>query len=160
MFWEHLLTISSNSWLVGPDWPNGGEVDIIEGVNDQTFDSVAFHTGPNCAVEDNGNFTGELSQTECGGDENADGGCAIASNDEESYGVGFNDIGGGVYATEINSEEVNVWFFKRDSIPDDITSGEPNPGSWPKPLAQFAGAGCDIPTHVRAQDIVCFYLLW
>lgn len=77
-----LLTISSISLIVGPDWQNGGEVDIIEGVNDQAFDNVAFHAGPGCTVEDSGKFTGKISQAECGCDENADGGCAIASTDE------------------------------------------------------------------------------
>lgn len=144
------------SWLVGPDWPNGGEVDIIEGVNDQDFDNIAFHTGPGCTVNDSNNFTGELSQTVCGEDENADGGCAIAASEPETYGVGFNKIKGGVYSTEISAEAVTVWFFPRDSIPEDVTSGKPNPDSWPKPLAQFQGEGCDISKHVREQDIVCF----
>ena len=35
-------------WLVGPNSPYGGEIDIIEGVNMQTHDDTTLHTGPGC----------------------------------------------------------------------------------------------------------------
>lgn len=28
----------------GPNWPQGGEIDIIEGVHDNVHNQVAFHT--------------------------------------------------------------------------------------------------------------------
>ena len=37
-------------WLVGPDWPNGGEIDIIEGVNNQIYDQSTLHTSSGCTM--------------------------------------------------------------------------------------------------------------
>ena len=33
------------SWTLGGNWPNGGEVDIYEGWNDNTINQPALHTG-------------------------------------------------------------------------------------------------------------------
>lgn len=30
-------------WMVGPNWPNGGEIDIVEGVNDMTLNAMSSH---------------------------------------------------------------------------------------------------------------------
>lgn len=46
-------------WLVGSDaeengsitWPESGEVDILEGVNDYTTNAVTLHTAPGCTVD-------------------------------------------------------------------------------------------------------------
>lgn len=35
-------------WLVGPNWPNDGEIDIIEGVNNQVGNDMTLHTGKLC----------------------------------------------------------------------------------------------------------------
>ena len=35
-------------WTYGPNWPYEGEIDIIEGVNEQTYDHTTLHTGPGC----------------------------------------------------------------------------------------------------------------
>ena len=37
-------------WMVGPNWPNSGEVDIIEGVNSQTADQTTLHTSNGCSI--------------------------------------------------------------------------------------------------------------
>ncbi|KAI9873128.1 MAG: hypothetical protein M1830_000807 [Pleopsidium flavum] len=143
-------------WMVGPDWPNSGEIDIFEGVNQQSQNDVTLHTNAGCSITNNGAFTGTLTTPNCDG--NAPGqpnnaGCQIADSATNSYGAGFNANGGGVYATEWTSSAISVYFFPRGSIPSDIGSGNPNPAGWGKPLAQFQG-GCDIDAHFQNQQIV------
>ncbi|KAK4896775.1 hypothetical protein LTR27_005369 [Elasticomyces elasticus] len=143
-------------WLVGPNWPNEGEIDIIEGVNEQATNAMTLHTKSGCSITDNNVFSGAIVTDNCdvnasGQDKNA--GCSIKTEDTQSYGSGFNDNNGGVYATEWTSSAISVYFFPRGSIPSDITSGSPMPSSWGKPLAQFQG-GCDIPDFFSEQQIV------
>lgn len=142
--------------MVGPDWPKGGEIDILEGVNEQTQNALTLHTNAGCAITNNGGFLGALNTPNCDG--NAPGqannaGCQIAASATNTYGAGFNANGGGVYATEWTSSAISIYFFPRGSIPSDISSGNPNPSSWGKPLAQFQG-GCDIDSHFKDQQIV------
>jgi hypothetical protein len=143
-------------WLLGPDWPTGGEVDIIEGVNSQAANSFAMHTSSGCSVVSDGSFSGNLVTPNC--DVNAPGqgynvGCSISTLNTQSYGTGFNNIQGGVYATEWTSDAITIWFFPRSQIPADITAGTPQPSTWGVPQARFAGA-CDIDTHFHDQKIV------
>jgi hypothetical protein len=70
-----------------------------------------------------------------------------------SFGTPFNDIGGGVYATEWTSEYIRIWFFPRDSIPSDIEAGMPDPSTWGLPQANFQGS-CDIDSHFHDHQIV------
>ncbi|KAK2761284.1 hypothetical protein FQN54_001806 [Arachnomyces sp. PD_36] len=143
-------------WTVGPDWPNNGEIDIIEGVHDQPANAVALHTAENCRITDNGNFLGEIKTPDCfveAPDQDNNAGCGIGSNDTTSYGDGFNQVEGGVYAAEITSEAVSVWWFPRASIPADITAGTPDPSTWSTPMAQFQGE-CDIPSKIQQQSII------
>ncbi|KLJ09395.1 endo-1,3(4)-beta-glucanase [Blastomyces silverae] len=143
-------------WTFGPNWPNNGEIDIIEGVHKQASNLVAMHTTSGCRIINSGNFTGTLLTPNC--DVNAPGqppnaGCTISSSDSTSYGRGFNANGGGVYAMEITASAVTVWFFPRNAIPEDIHAATPYPASWPRPMAQFKGA-CDIAAHIKLQKIV------
>jgi len=143
-------------WLVGPNWPSGGEIDIIEGVNEQSGNAMTLHTGSGCSITNNDAFSGSISTSNCdvnavGQDKNA--GCSISTTNTQSYGSGFNANNGGVYATEWTSTAISIYFFPRGSIPSDITSGSPEPSSWGKPLAQFQG-GCDIPSFFSNQQIV------
>ncbi|ETN47197.1 uncharacterized protein HMPREF1541_01388 [Cyphellophora europaea CBS 101466] len=142
-------------WLYGPNWPSGGEVDIVEGVNSQATTSFATHTGPGCSISSSG-FTAALSTSNC--DINAPGqgtnvGCAMASSDTRTYGAGFNANGGGVFATEWTGEAIKIWFFPRGSIPSDVSSGTPSPSAWGLPQAKFS-APCEIDQHFSDQRIV------
>jgi len=48
-------------WTVGGgQWPYTGEIDIIEGVHDNEHNQVTWHTGPNCNLTQNANFTGTI----------------------------------------------------------------------------------------------------
>ena len=142
-------------WLLGPYWPKGGEIDIIEGVNAQTTNSMTLHTDAGCTLSESG-FSGEFLTSNCdvkatGQAENA--GCGISHRDPNSYGAGFNENGGGVYATEWTSSAIKIWFFPRTKIPDDIPNGVPNPSNWGTPSAWFGG-NCDIKAHFQNMQIV------
>lgn len=120
-----------------------------------------MHTRSGCSITNSGSFTGRILTPNC--DVNAPGqpanaGCSIASSDPVSYGARFNANGGGVYAMEITTSAVTIWFFPRNAIPGDIHAGTPNPGSWPTPMARFQGA-CDIAAHIRQQKIVRYCLI-
>ena len=95
-------------------------------------------------------MTGSILQPDCYGNQ----GCSIrAAPNSDSYGTDFNDNNGGVYVAEWTSDGINVWFFSRDNIPDDI-SGDPDPSTWGLPVAKFEGQGCDWNSHFRDLQIV------
>ncbi|RGP81592.1 endo-1,3,4-beta-glucanase [Fusarium longipes] len=137
------------------NWPLGGEIDIIEGVNTQTENKITLHTGPGCTITNEGS---DQSTTLVNDNCNAGGaseGCGQCTADNQNYGDGFNDIGGGVYATEWTSDYIAVWFFQRGRIPQDIQSGNPDPASWGTPTVKFnGGQGCNIDKHFKNHNLV------
>lgn len=143
-------------WTLGPNWPSSGEIDIIEGVNSQSTNSLTAHTNGDCSITNTGAMSGTISTSNCDvNDPNqaTNAGCSIATSNTESYGPGLNGIGGGVYATEWTSNSISIWFFPRGTIPNDISSGSPDPSNWGLPVAHFAGA-CDIDEHFQNQQIM------
>jgi hypothetical protein len=140
-------------WMVGPNWPNNGEIDIIEGVNMQSVVATTLHTSNGCTQSSSTNmFTGTWSlgtngqpATNCyinAPNQNNNQGCGIEGN-AGSYGDSFNNGQGGVYATEWTADHIQIFFFKRGSIPSDITADRPDPSGWGKPYAYFAlGSAC------------------
>ncbi|KAK0919293.1 hypothetical protein LTR91_015016 [Friedmanniomyces endolithicus] len=136
-------------WLLGPNWPFNGEIDIIEGVNTGESDSVSMHTNPGCEVDGAGQ-TGSFQTANCDKDANGNSGCGtLLSNTTipNNYGDGLNRNGGGVYATEWTSDYVKTWFFPRGGIPASITSGAPNVSTFGTPAVNAQSGGgytCDI----------------
>ncbi|KAF2281362.1 uncharacterized protein EI97DRAFT_27378 [Westerdykella ornata] len=145
-------------WMVGPNWPFNGEIDILEGVNDQQGNAMTLHTGPGCSISTSpGAFTGEARTDNCdihAPDQLPNAGCSIESPSTQSYGAGLNEIQGGVYATLWTDEAISVYFFPRTAIPADVLGDAPDPSSWGTPMARFAGAGCDVGSVFRDQQIV------
>ena len=142
-------------WLVGPNWPNDGEIDIIEGVNDQNLNQMTLHVNGTCQI-DRGGFSGSAITTDCNNyapTQSQNAGCGIQSPENDSYGASFNAVGGGVFATLWNSTVISIWFWPRNSIPPDIQSRNPQPQGWTTPMARFGGA-CDIDQHFRDMQIV------
>ncbi|KAK1776189.1 hypothetical protein QBC45DRAFT_226518 [Copromyces sp. CBS 386.78] len=114
-------------WTFGPSWPSSGEIDILEGVNTQSTNSITLHTsgtkntsqkgaagGGSCNISS----TGSMSDTKLAADDCASStGCKQDTTGEDStgqkqqkkgtgnYGVGFNKGGGGVYAVEWSSSD-------------------------------------------------------
>lgn len=138
-------------WLLGQEWPKGGEIDLVEGINLFEQNYITAHTGPSCSISESG-FSGKAFGLDCH-ERPKNRGCAIIDQDKESFGKGFNSIGGGVYALEWTSSAIKVWFFPRYAIPGDILTRKPKPSTWGIPSAKFAG-NCDIDTHFKDMQIV------
>ncbi|WWD17965.1 hypothetical protein CI109_102410 [Kwoniella shandongensis] len=138
-------------WQNGPNWPNGGEIDILEGVNAFSQNQVSLHTGPGCTIPQNSNYnqlatltTGGYDSYDCSSAHTSNQGCgARDEKTDNSYGVGFNNIKGGVYAMRWSKVGITVWWFPRSNIPADITNDAPEPSGWGTPVAHFASDSCD-----------------
>ncbi|KAF4548275.1 Endo-1,3(4)-beta-glucanase-like protein 2 [Elsinoe fawcettii] len=144
-------------WTVGPNWPAGGEIDIVEGVHNQVSNAMTLHTNDGCSINQNNPLmTGSVATSNCyikapGQWDNQ--GCSIGTGQTNTYGKGLNKAGGGVYAMAWQAKQIRVWFFPRGSIPGDIASGKPTPASWGKPLSIFSGS-CNIPQFFKDHQIV------
>ena len=146
-------------WLLGTGatWPINGEIDIIEGVNNQPNNSMTLHTTAGCRIQPTG-FTGHLDTPDCDVANVTQGknmGCGIRNPSPASFGAPFNAQGGGVVATEVTAQAISIWFWPRGSVPADLAenSTKPDPMKWGTPVARYAG-DCDIPAHFKDLQIV------
>ncbi|KAI0972507.1 family 16 glycoside hydrolase [Xylaria arbuscula] len=136
-------------WTFGPSWPSSGEIDIIEGVNLQSNDSITLHTASGCSFSQD-----SFSSQDCGYPGDGSTGCGASTGDSQNFGSGFNDIGGGVYALQWTSDAIKIFFFPRSGIPSDIDAGNPDPDNWGTPTASFSGGSCNIDSNFSNHNIV------
>uniref|UniRef100_A0A914XUV5 GH16 domain-containing protein n=1 Tax=Panagrolaimus superbus TaxID=310955 RepID=A0A914XUV5_9BILA len=120
-------------WFCGSNWPNNGEIDVLEGVDGNIYNSQTLHTNQNCYMPlDASIFKGHWGKGPGGkisndcyvnaAGESPNQGCSIQS-ENDLYGVPFNKGKGGVFAFEWNRESsIKIWIFKRNAIPEDIRS--------------------------------------
>ena len=72
-----------------------------------------------------------------------------------SFGHGFNEMGGGVFAHLWTEDAIQVWFFPRNAIPGDIYAMNPNPANWGNPTANFPTQdSCSIGQHFQDHQLV------
>ncbi|KAF3769041.1 family 16 glycoside hydrolase [Cryphonectria parasitica EP155] len=150
-------------WSFGPDWPAGGEIDIIEGVNSQTSNEITLHTEEGCTMSQGSQLTSTkvLDTFDCGAD-NGNTGCPQLTTETTNFGTGLNAGGGGVYAMEWTSSAISVWFFPRNSSNANALTGGGNSSSsavdtsgFGTPQAQFSGgSGCDIDQYFTNHTII------
>jgi len=170
-------------WTNGPNWPAGGEIDIVEGVNNYTDNQATIHTNPGCSLPSTSsaslNMSGTLvASTDCSASATGNQGCGVRSNLSNSFGAGFNGNGGGVYASKHSERPsmngsngravlwdntgIKVYFFPRGSIPSDIPAGAPQPQQWPAPMANFPSTDCNpyqfFYTHSAIFDTTLWYV--
>jgi hypothetical protein len=118
-------------WTTNLDnWPVGGEIDIIEGVNQDITNHVALHTSAGCVVQNTTGQSGIFASTNCDASVDGNVGCGGYSASSSTYGDGFNNLGGGVYAMDWRAEGIRVWSFTRQNIPQDILDGNPTTNGW------------------------------
>jgi hypothetical protein len=90
------------------EWPNSGEIDIIEGINGMTNNEVTLHAPPGCMkTEIPGQQTGVTIEANCSAVE----GCTVKETKPNSFGPAFAQAGGGVYAMQFASSGIYFWFW-------------------------------------------------
>ncbi|KAH9991442.1 endo-beta-glucanase [Russula vinacea] len=138
--------------LGGGDWPKGGEVDIVEGVNDQEPNASSLHTNPGCTMPESRVMTGTTTGLDCDANANANAGCGVHATAPNNYGPEFNDNGGGWYAMERTPMFIKIWFWPRDAgdVPSDVqnsSSSSINTDAWGTPT-------CDIDSNFSPSNII------
>lgn len=102
---NHVVSvIAFTDGVAGPNWPHGGEIDIVEGVHDYTNNQATIHTDADCTLGVTDSSSLKISGTVIGGTNCAalttgNQGCGIRADASNSFGAGFNAIEGGVYAS-------------------------------------------------------------
>jgi hypothetical protein len=133
-------------WMVGPNWPFNGEIDILEGVNLQTSVATTLHTGEGCIMNaDHSTYSGSPVTPDCfiySPTQAGNQGCGILA-EQGSYGEPLNKRGGGVFVTELQPTGIRSWFFAHNNTPADLIQNMPNPDRWVKPYGNFPfGSSC------------------
>lgn len=115
-------------WLVGPNWPQDGEIDIIEGANSTAAgnnkNQSTLHTSAGCEKCDapNGQATGGCGQT--WGD--------------DTFGYGFNAKNGGVFVCRLTEDgQVSLWLFEKDNAYISSNTNSMDMSRFPKPDISF-----------------------
>jgi hypothetical protein len=158
------------SWrFTGPDWPNNGEIDVVEYCNTQNIDLTSLHTSVGCSQvnEDKSLFTGTWSTgsdgktpaTNCTGTapkQFSGQGCGIRGT-AQPVGYDFNKQKGGVYVLEwIPAQFIRMFFFPRAKIPADLIANAPLPDTWGLPYARFSLDSKDCPTSHFMNNTMLF----
>ena len=152
------LRTSSNiyfcSWSFGPNWPNSGEIDIIEGANDQSVNYMTLHTSADCAIQNAGNALLPAFSQDCNVAVDGNQGCSFHDTSSSFYGTGLNNAGGAVFAMEWTSDGVSIWRWAHGASPGDVLGNSPSPSNWGSPSAQWSGSGCDWDSHFSSNNLV------
>jgi hypothetical protein len=129
------------------NWPNHGEIDIVEPINNQNIVKTALHTNEHCDMYSHvprwnwtgswdvatgipDTYTGKLNFDNTLQADNCDvmtphqwanQGCVAISDKNNTLGSGMNDNGGGIYVLEWDpiGGYIKSWVFPRNSNDDD-----------------------------------------
>ncbi|TBU38093.1 concanavalin A-like lectin/glucanase domain-containing protein [Dichomitus squalens] len=143
-------------WTKGPNWPAGGEIDIMELVNLAQDNQMTLHTTPGCTQPQGVMQLGKTSGTDCSAGTNSSEGCTVIETQSNNAGAAFASAGGGVWAAQFDVSGIFVWFWSRSSVPADVsnTSTSVDPSTWGTPSASWPSATCNITNFFTPQQLV------
>jgi hypothetical protein len=148
------------------NYPQYGEIDILENINENTNSLQALHTTPGCTLAGNQGKTRQSSSMtsyNCsdqattgpyGTTQSLGQGCAASSTIANTYGTPFNNAGGGVVAMEWTDSYIKMWSFSPNAIPANIASGKPDTSTWGTPTFTTGGGTCVINDHFKGHNVV------
>lgn len=108
--------------FTGAPWPHGGEIDIIEGMDNRDHNLPAVHTWvqhtEDCAIPQN-LFGASNHSVDAQGNPSDYELCWIQNTptQAQSFGPGLNANGGGTFALQWDSNGISYWFWPRGSAP-------------------------------------------
>ncbi|KAI0777301.1 concanavalin A-like lectin/glucanase domain-containing protein [Trametes elegans] len=140
-------------WSKGPKWPDNGEIDIVEGINLMKDNQMAVHTTWGCTTSDSIVQTGNIGVTDC----SQGAGCTVHENKANSFGEGFANAGGGVWATQYDVAGIFIWYWSRPDVPQELTSNAStiDTTKWGTPSAAFpVTPQCNVTQFFTPQQLV------
>ncbi|RVX67642.1 hypothetical protein B0A52_08171 [Exophiala mesophila] len=162
-------------WMLGTDgpWPDAGEIDILEGINDQTQNRLSLHTSKTLTLDNHtspsnisfklagGIQNGVALTTDCNVVTSGGRGCSISSVlPEEAFGSEFNRQLGSFMVVEYTSGWIKAWQMDRalgEQIFGQNSSGYINADaqiSWGTPTAVFSRNGTNLEPYFRDLRII------
>ncbi|KAI0331370.1 hypothetical protein GY45DRAFT_1322414 [Cubamyces sp. BRFM 1775] len=143
-------------WTKGPNWPAGGEIDIVESVNLMGNNQMALHTPAGCTQASDVTQLGKTIGSDCSAGVDSATGCAVAETQPNSFGSDFASAGGGVWATQFDDSGVFIWFWTRNNVPDGVTNAKDtiDPSTWGTPSAAWPSSSCNVASSFDAQQLV------
>ncbi|KAE9388395.1 family 16 hypothetical endo-1,3(4)-beta-glucanase from glycoside hydrolase [Gymnopus androsaceus JB14] len=145
-------------WTFGSNWPTDGEIDILEGVDNQNFNQATLHTGPDCTMAASRAQTGTILNNDCAAADDGNDGCGVQFA-PGTFGPTFNSGGGGWFGMERTVDAISIWYWARDAtnVPVGVADGnsEVITDNWGTPVAFFpTSSTCDLATEFTAHNIV------
>jgi len=139
-------------WTVNAydNYPQWGEIDILENINEQTVALNVLHTAPGYTIAGNNGAT-RLTDTvdtyNCSdkatkspyGTQSLGQGCAARNTAAGAYGKAFNAQGGGVVVMEWSSNFIKMWNFPPNKVPQTIKDGAPDASTFGTPAFTTEG---------------------
>ncbi|TDL19676.1 hypothetical protein BD410DRAFT_791798 [Rickenella mellea] len=144
-------------WSQAEVWPEGGEIDTFEGVNQIGQNTMSLHTEPGCTHQANATQSSTIINTiDCDSRANANSGCGVADPNNSSYGAPFARAGGGVFVTEFAETGISVWFFSRQSVPSTLQNNAStlDTSTLGLPVANWPTASCAINQYFAPQRLI------
>ena len=74
-------------WSNGPNWPNNGEIDIVEGANRMNTNRMTLHANPGCMHEERAEQRGQTVGADCAAGRNSSEGCTVQDTLDGSFNV-------------------------------------------------------------------------
>lgn len=149
-------------WMVSNKaWPEGGEIDILEGVGSFSQNAASVHTTAGCSMPVSAleQTTSKFmlsgpQQTNCDTHATDSQGCGLRDDTPNTFGPGFNNVGGAYVAVHITDEFVKVHQWPGDSAPQDVKNNAPAPSTWDKPALFLPNDQCNIGSHFYDLQLV------
>ncbi|KAF8971847.1 concanavalin A-like lectin/glucanase domain-containing protein [Flammula alnicola] len=144
------------SYGIEQTWPLAGEIDIIEAINNMDHNQVALHSTAGCTKAETqpSGQEGTTLETDC----SLARGCIVAENKPNSFGAGFAQAGGGVFALQYETTGINSWFWSRPDIPDSIktatSTSQMDTTSWGLPSSAYSPTSCNFTEFFPPQTLV------
>jgi hypothetical protein len=103
-------------------WPDTGEIDIVEGVNEYTKNTMSVHTNEGCSMNESKVKNSKMVKTgatNCNAITDIEA-CGVSLDSITSFGPGSNKARGSTYAVQLSTEGIKMWWWNNGNGPAGI----------------------------------------